>query len=81
LTMSATVADTDRLDDDGLDRKIDQPASVIPAMYTGQGPDLLVSIQKPVPFGGIGKPANQNGFFDHVPITTTIRGDVAREHE
>ena len=79
--MSATVADTDRLDDDGLDRKIDQPASVIPAMNTGQGPDLLVSIHKPVPFGGIGKPANQNGFFDHVPITTTIRGDVAREHE
>jgi hypothetical protein len=27
---------------------------------------------KPIPFGGMGKPVNQNGFSDHFPIT--IRG-------
>ena len=41
--MSATVSDTDRLDDDGLDRKIDQLASVIAVMNTGEGPDLLAA--------------------------------------
>jgi hypothetical protein len=27
---------------------------------------------KPIPFGGMGKPANQNGFSDHFPITMTV---------
>ena len=27
---------------------------------------------KPVPFGGMGKPVNQNGFSDHFPITMTV---------
>ena len=25
----------------------------------------------PIPFGGMGKPVNQNGFSDHFPITVT----------
>jgi hypothetical protein len=28
--------------------------------------------KKPVPFGGMGKPVNQNGFSDHFPITMTV---------
>lgn len=28
---------------------------------------------KPIPFGGMGKPVNQNGFSDHFPIVVTIR--------
>ena len=27
---------------------------------------------RPVPFGGMGKPANQNGFSDHFPITIRV---------
>jgi hypothetical protein len=27
---------------------------------------------KPIPFGGMGKPLNQNGFSDHFPIAMTI---------
>jgi hypothetical protein len=27
---------------------------------------------KPIPFGGMGKPVNQNGFSDHFPITMTV---------
>jgi hypothetical protein len=27
---------------------------------------------KPVPFGGMGKPVNQNGFSDHFPITIRV---------
>jgi hypothetical protein len=27
---------------------------------------------KPIPFGGMGKPVNQNGFSDHSPITMTV---------
>ncbi|HVD54348.1 MAG TPA: endonuclease/exonuclease/phosphatase family protein [Propionibacteriaceae bacterium] len=27
---------------------------------------------KPIPFGGMGKPVNQNGFSDHFPITLTV---------
>jgi hypothetical protein len=27
---------------------------------------------KPIPFGGMGDPVNQNGFSDHFPITMTI---------
>jgi hypothetical protein len=36
------------------------PAMVNPGVYP-----------KPIPFGGMGKPVNQNGFFDHFPITKT----------
>jgi predicted extracellular nuclease len=28
--------------------------------------------KKPIPFGGMGKPVNQNGFSDHFPITMTV---------
>lgn len=28
--------------------------------------------KKPVPFGGMGKPVNENGFSDHFPITMTV---------
>jgi hypothetical protein len=27
---------------------------------------------KPIPFGGMGKQVNQNGFSDHFPITMTV---------
>jgi hypothetical protein len=27
---------------------------------------------KPIPFGGMGKPVNQYGFSDHLPITITV---------
>ena len=27
---------------------------------------------KPIPFGGMGKPVNQNGFSDHFPITMAV---------
>jgi hypothetical protein len=27
---------------------------------------------KPIPFGGMGKPVNQNGFSDHFPITIRV---------
>jgi hypothetical protein len=53
----------------GAPIKVD-PAAVqilkLPAMVsTGVNP-------KPVPFGGMGKPVNQNGFSDHFPITMTV---------
>jgi hypothetical protein len=38
------------------------PAMVAPGVYP-----------KPIPFGGMGKPVNQNGFSDHFPITMTCR--------
>jgi hypothetical protein len=28
--------------------------------------------QKPIPFGGMGKPVNQNGFSDHFLIALTV---------
>jgi predicted extracellular nuclease len=28
--------------------------------------------KKPIPFGGMGKPVNENGFSDHFPITVTV---------
>jgi hypothetical protein len=28
--------------------------------------------KKPIPFGGMGKPVNQDGFSDHFPITMTV---------
>jgi hypothetical protein len=37
------------------------PAMVNPGVYS-----------KPIPFGGMGKPVNQNGFTDHFPITITV---------
>ena len=37
------------------------PAMVDPGVYP-----------KPIPFGGMGKPVNQNGFSDPFPITMTI---------
>jgi hypothetical protein len=37
------------------------PAMVNPGVYS-----------KPVPFGGMGKQVNQNGFSDHFPITMTV---------
>jgi hypothetical protein len=33
---------------------------------------IQVSNWKPIPFGGMGKPVNQNGFSDHFPITVTL---------
>jgi hypothetical protein len=27
---------------------------------------------KPIPFGGMGAPVNQNGFSDHCPITIRV---------
>ena len=27
--------------------------------------------KKPIPFGGVGKPVNQNGCSDHFPMTVT----------
>ena len=30
---------------------------------------------KPIPFGGMGKPVNQNGFSDHFPISVTVQED------
>jgi hypothetical protein len=27
---------------------------------------------KPIPFGGISKPINQNGFSHHFPVTMTV---------
>lgn len=37
------------------------PAMVNPGVYP-----------KPIPFGRMGKPVNQNGFSDHFPITMTV---------
>lgn len=37
------------------------PAMVDPGTY-----------KKPIPFGGMGKPINQDGFSDHFPITMTV---------
>jgi predicted extracellular nuclease len=37
------------------------PAMVNPGVYP-----------KPIPFGGMGKPVNQNGYSDHFPITMTV---------
>jgi hypothetical protein len=37
------------------------PAMINPGVYP-----------KPIPFGGMGKPINQNGFSDHFPITVTV---------
>jgi hypothetical protein len=34
---------------------------------------------KPIPFGGMGKPVNQNGFSDHFPITMTVT--EVQEHD
>ena len=44
---------------------------------TAQDPRLpgMVSTgvyQKPIPFGGMGKPVNEDGFSDHFPITMTV---------
>jgi hypothetical protein len=36
------------------------PAMVDPGLYP-----------KPIPYGGMGDPVNQNGFSDHFPITMT----------
>jgi hypothetical protein len=27
---------------------------------------------KPIPFGGMGKPVNQNGFSDHFPVSMAV---------
>ena len=37
------------------------PAMVHPGLYP-----------KPIPYGGMGDPVNQNGFSDHFPITMTV---------
>jgi hypothetical protein len=37
------------------------PAMVNPGLYS-----------KPIPFGGMGKPVNHNGFSDHFPITVRV---------
>jgi hypothetical protein len=37
------------------------PAMVNPGVY-----------RKPIPFGGMDKPVNQNGFSDHFPITMAV---------
>lgn len=47
------------LHDEGLIRQV--PAMVNPRVFP-----------KPIPFGGKGKPVNQNRFSDHFPITMTV---------
>jgi len=37
------------------------PTTVDPGVYP-----------KPIPFGGMGNPVNQNGFSNHFPITMTV---------
>jgi hypothetical protein len=42
---------------------------------TSAGPrngHFQASTQSQIPFGGMGKPVNQNGFSDHFPITMTV---------
>jgi len=36
------------------------------------GHDQSGHLPKPLPFGGMGKPVNQNGFSDHFPVTMTV---------
>jgi hypothetical protein len=46
--------------------------SKIPSSLTKLPSTVNALYPKPMPFGGMGKPVNQNGFSDHFPITMTV---------
>ena len=46
--------------------------SRIPSSLTKLPSTVNALYPKPMPFGGMGKPVNQNGFSDHFPITMTV---------
>ena len=46
--------------------------SKIPSSLTKLPSTVNVLYPKPMPFGGMGKPVNQNGFSDHFPIAMTV---------
>ena len=51
------------------------PIKVDPATVQIFKPPSMVNpgvYPKPIPFGGMGKPVNQNEFSDHFPITMTV---------
>jgi Endonuclease/Exonuclease/phosphatase family len=53
----------------------DAPIKVEPATVQILKPPAMVApgaYPKPIPFGGMGDPVNQNGFSDHFPITMTV---------
>jgi predicted extracellular nuclease len=52
----------------------DAPIKAIPESVTiVRHPGAAAGVyKKPVPFGGMGKPVNENGFSDHFPITMTV---------
>jgi hypothetical protein len=49
--------------------KVDQATVQIFATPAMSNPGLYPT---PMPFGGMGRPINENGFFDHFPITVTV---------
>jgi hypothetical protein len=53
----------------------DAPIKVDPTTVQILKPPAMVNpgaYPKPIPFGGMGKPLNQNGFSDHFPVTMTV---------
>jgi hypothetical protein len=55
--------------------KDNSPLKVLPASAEiVRFPEMVAkgAFPKPVPFGGMGKPVNQNGFSDHFPISVTV---------
>ena len=65
----------------------DAPIKADPATAQILKPPAMVTpgdYPKPIPFGGMGKPVNQNGFSDHFPITMTVTevaGSVSRSRD
>src|SRR4051812_24095687 len=53
----------------------DSPIRILPETATIERFPEMVSQGKypsPIPFGGMGKPVNQNGFSDHFPVSVVI---------
>jgi endonuclease/exonuclease/phosphatase family metal-dependent hydrolase len=55
--------------------KAESPIRVLPeSVQILHFPEMVAkgAIPQPVPFGGMGKPVNQNGFSDHFPVCVTV---------
>ena len=61
VNKSMATGDAPIMVDPATAQILKPPAMVTPGVYP-----------KPIPYGGMGKPVNQNGFSDHFPITLTI---------
>ena len=56
----------------------DAPIKAVPDSVQILKPPAMVHTgryKKPIPFGGMGAPVNQNGYSDHFPITMTVTED------